>query len=91
MALFDVANAALIASNDPSNKTAVVDAIKTLQVETPIGMLKWGTFAVPNVVPTSVINGQWIKGTGKWPVDWVSVENSEDASIPVQAKLQPFA
>ena len=90
-ALFDVANAALIAGNDPLNKTAVAEAIKTLQVETPIGILKWGSFPVPNVVPTVVVNGQWVKGTGQYPVDWACVENTLDPTIPTSAKLVPYA
>ncbi|MHB1342820.1 MAG: ABC transporter substrate-binding protein [Thermoleophilia bacterium] len=91
MALFDVAKAALVASNDPFDKTAVAEAMKTLEVETPIGMLKWGTFFVPNVVPTVVVNGQWVKGTGEYPVDWVCVENSLDPKIPTAGQLVPVS
>ncbi len=90
LALFDVGVAALKASGDPKNKEAVADAVKTLRVETPIGVLEWGKFPIPNVVPTVLVNGQWVKGT-KWPFDWVCIDNTEDPNIPANAKLVPYA
>ena len=90
LTLFDVANAVLKASGDPKNKEAVAAAMKTLEVDTVLGKLKWGTGPVENVVPTILTNGQWIKGTGKYPFDWVCVDNSEDPTIPVDAKLVPY-
>jgi branched-chain amino acid transport system substrate-binding protein len=89
-ALFDVANAVLIASGDPLNKDAVANAFKTLKVDTIIGSLAWGTGPVPNVVATAIQDGQWTKGT-TWPVEWVACENANDAQLPTTSKLQPFA
>ena len=43
LSLFDVANAVLKASGDPKNKEAVAAAMKTLEVDTVLGKLKWGT------------------------------------------------
>jgi len=91
MALFDVGIAALNASGNPKDKEAVAKAMLTLKVETPLGVLEWGTFPVPNVVPTVLVNGQWVKGTGNWPLDWVCVDNTEDPNIPTSAKLVPFS
>ena len=89
-ALIDVGIAALKASGDPKNKQAVADAMKTLSVDTALGKLTWGTGPNANVVPTPIINGQWIKSTGKSKFEWVIVENANDKNIPVQATLQPY-
>ena len=89
-ALIDVAVAALKASNDPKNKQAVAEAMKTLSVDTAIGKLTWGTGPNANVVPTPIIGGQWIKGTGQFPFEWVIIENANDKNVPVQATLQPY-
>ena len=89
MALFDVANAVLKASGDPKDKVKVANAMKTLQVDTTLGTLHWGTGPVPNVVTTPILGGQWVKGT-KWPLEFHFCENSGDPNIPVAAKLVPY-
>jgi branched-chain amino acid transport system substrate-binding protein len=92
LALFDVGVAALKASGNPKDKTAVANAMKTLKVETPLGVLHWGTGPVPNVVPTPIPGGQWIKATsGPFKYEWVFCEHSDDHSIPIQAKLIPYS
>ncbi len=92
LSLFDVGIEALKASGNPKDKAAVAAAMAKMKVETPLGILEWGKFPVsPNVVPTTLVNGQWVKGTGKWPFDWVCVDNVEDPNIPTSAKLQPYA
>ena len=83
--LFDIAVGAFIASSDPKNRDAVADALSTLRVETPVGQVEWGKGPVPPVVVTPFLNGQWIKGEGKYPFDWVCVENAQDSSVPVGA------
>jgi branched-chain amino acid transport system substrate-binding protein len=97
LSLFDVAAAALKASGDPKNKSKVVGAIKTLAVDTPVGHLDWskpaslaGT-AVPNVVSTPIIGGQWKQGVSKWPIDFVICENSSDTNVPIASTLQPYS
>jgi branched-chain amino acid transport system substrate-binding protein len=91
MALFDAAAAALKATADPKNKAGLAKTISTLTVDTPVGKLAWGKGPVPNVVATPIIGGQWVKGTGKFPVEFVICENSSDPNVPVAAKLQPYA
>jgi len=98
MSMFDVAAAALTASGDPKNKQKIVDAIKTLKVETPVGNLDWsknpnfgpGTSSVPNVVSTPIIGGQWKSGVSKWPIDFVICENAADPNVPVASTLKPY-
>ncbi len=43
-----------------------------------------------NVVATPIIGGQWIKGTDKYPLNFVVCENSSDPNVPIAAKLQPY-
>jgi len=91
LALFDVAAAALRAAENPKDKSAVAKAISTLEVETPVGHLKWGTGPNANVVTTPVLGGQWVSTAGgRYPLDFVLCENSCDATIPVAAQLKPY-
>lgn len=91
LALLDAGCAALQASGNPKDKAAVAAALKTLRVDTPLGTLDWSKPGpVPGVVVTSLIGGQWVKGT-TYPFDWVTCENALDTNMPVQAKLQPLA
>jgi len=91
LALFDVGAAALRASGNPKDKTAVANAMKTLEVKTPLGSLNWNKGPVPNVVDTPIPGGQWIKATsGPFSYEWVFCEHSDDPSIPIQTKLIPY-
>jgi len=96
LSLFDVAAAVLTASGAPKDKSKVIGAMKTLKVETPVGNLDWskpaslaGT-AVPNVVTTPIIGGQWNQGVSKWPIDFVICENSSDPKVPIASTLKPY-
>jgi branched-chain amino acid transport system substrate-binding protein len=92
LSLFDVATAALKTSGNPKNKAELVKAISTLEVDTIVGHVAWGTGPVPNVVTTAIINGQWIKAPASSPfsLDFVICENANDPNVPVAAKLQPY-
>ena len=98
LSLFDVAAAVLKASGDPKNKQKIVDAMKTLTVETPVGNLDWtknpnfgpGTPAVSGIVSAPIIGGQWKQNVSKWPIDFVICENSSDTNVPVASSLQPY-
>jgi branched-chain amino acid transport system substrate-binding protein len=91
VALFDVASAALVASADPQNKTALAKAISTLDVQTPVGRLQWGKGPNANVVVTPIIGGQWVSSTsGPYKLQFVICENSSDTNVPIAGKLQPY-
>ena len=96
LALFDVAAAALKASGNPKDKTAVANAMKTVSVETPVGHLDWSktvTFdgvTIPNVVSAPIIGGQWKQGVSHWPIDFASCENASDSNVPVASTLQSY-
>jgi branched-chain amino acid transport system substrate-binding protein len=89
--LFDVAVAALRKSRNPKNKAAVSNAMRKLVVATPVGVLNWGKFPIPNVVNTPIIGDQWVKATsGKFKLDLLITEHADDRRVPIQAKLKPF-
>jgi branched-chain amino acid transport system substrate-binding protein len=91
LALFDVGVAALKASGNPKDKTAVANAMKTLSVATPVGHLQWGKGPVPNVVQTPIPGGQWLKATsGPFKLKWVFCEHADDKNVPIQARLKPY-
>lgn len=91
MALFDAGAAALRAAADPKDKDAVADAIGRLEVETTVGVLKWGAGPNGNVVAAPILGGQWVRGrSGSFPLDFVLCENSADPKVPVAAQLQPY-
>ncbi|MBM2616032.1 ABC transporter substrate-binding protein [Actinoplanes sp. LDG1-06] len=91
LALFDVAAAALTATGNPKDRAAVARTIGTLDVETPVGRLRWGQGPNANVVATPILGGQWIKSTdSRDKVEFVLVENSSDPNVPTAAKLQQY-
>jgi branched-chain amino acid transport system substrate-binding protein len=89
LALFDVAAAALKASGNPKDKGAVANAMKTLQVSTPLGHLAWGKGPVDNVVSTPIIGGQWVpaRAGSKFKLNFVLCEHAADPNVPIAAKL----
>jgi branched-chain amino acid transport system substrate-binding protein len=91
--LFEVGIAALTASGDPKKKDAVAQAMFTLKVKTMVGDLDWSKGPVPNVVPTPIIGGQWVKAKAGSPykLDFVLTENAADPNVPVAAQLVPYA
>ncbi len=84
-----MAAAALKASGNPKDKTAVANAMKTLKVQTPLGPLHWSKGPVANVVATPIPGGQWIKGK-RYPLDFVLCEHSADPKVPIAGKLKPY-
>jgi branched-chain amino acid transport system substrate-binding protein len=89
--LFDVAVAALKKSRNPKNKAAVSNAMRKLVVATPVGVLNWGKFPIPNVVNTPIIGDQWVKAkSGKFKLDLLITEHADDKRVPIQAKLKPY-
>jgi branched-chain amino acid transport system substrate-binding protein len=91
LALFDVAAAVLTASGNPKDKKAVAKAMGSLSVDTPIGHLDWSKGPVANVVATPILGGQWVAGSGAYPVDFVLCENSSDPNVPTAAKLIAYS
>lgn len=93
LALFDAAAAAFKDADDPTDKEAVAKAIRTLDVQTPVGRLQWGKGPNGNVVATPILGGQWVRAKSGSPykVDFVVCENSSDPNVPIAARLRPYA
>lgn len=93
LALFDAAAAALTSVSDPQDRPAVAKAIGKLDVQTPVGRLKWGSGPNANVVAMPILGGQWTKSPdgSRFPVEFVLCENSADPAVPVATRLQAYA
>jgi branched-chain amino acid transport system substrate-binding protein len=89
-ALFDVGMALIKAAPDPKDKAGVANAMTTLKVDTPLGRLDWTSGPVKNVTRTPLINCQWVKGSGKYPLDLHVIDNSDDKKVPVAARMKPY-
>ncbi len=90
-ALFDVGIAAIKHAPNPKDKVGFADSIATLKVDTPLGHLDWTTGPVKNVVPTVLINCQWLPSNGgKYPLDLTVIDNTPDPKVPVAAKAKPY-
>ena len=93
MSLLDAGFAALTASSDPKNKASVAKALSTLKTTTMVGKVDFTSGPVANVSTTPIIGTQWIKAAAgsKFKLDYVITENACDRSVPVAAKLHPYA
>lgn len=92
LALFDAAAAAFRAASGPKDKKAVAEAIAGLDVETPVGRLRWGKGPNANVVAAPILGGQWVRAAKGSPykLDFVVCENSSDPKVPVAGRLRPY-
>jgi branched-chain amino acid transport system substrate-binding protein len=90
-ALWDVGIGSLQHATEPKNKVSYANSIASLNVNTPLGPVHYGTGPAKNVVVTTLVNCQWIPATsGKYPLDLVVVDNAADKMVPVAAKLKPY-
>jgi branched-chain amino acid transport system substrate-binding protein len=92
MSLFDAGVAALQASGDPLDKSAVGKALSTLKTPTAVGPIDFTKGPVPNCFNTDIIGDQWVKSKpgSKFKLDLVITENANDKNVPVQAELKPY-
>jgi branched-chain amino acid transport system substrate-binding protein len=86
-AVFEVAFAALAKAKGPTDKTGIIDAIKTLKLDTIVGPLNWTKGPVPNVAKTPLVGGQWRK-TKKYPYEIVIVANPGHPNIPRAGRVE---
>ncbi len=92
MSLFDAGVAALQASGNPLDKSAVAKAISTLKAPTTVGVIDFAKGPAPNCFNTDIIGSQWVKAKpgSKFKLDLVITENANDRNVPVQAQLKPY-
>ena len=78
--LFEVAKDVMGRASDPKDKKAVVEAIKSTNLDTIVGKVGWGSGPVPNVAKAPLTGGQWRRSGDKY--DLVIVSNSTAEQIP---------
>ncbi|MGY0194310.1 ABC transporter substrate-binding protein [Leptothrix sp. BB-4] len=93
MSLLDAGVAVLKSASNPKDKAVVARAIATLKTTTMMGPLDFTKGPVPNVSATQMIGAQWVKAPAgsKHKLDYVITENVNDRSVPVTAKIKPYA
>jgi branched-chain amino acid transport system substrate-binding protein len=91
-ALFEVAADVLSRTPNVDDKNALRDAIKATNINTLVGPVAWGKGPTPNVAKTSLVGGQWKKGTD-FPFDLVITTNTLAPNIPTAGKtdLMPWS
>src|SRR6266568_2951637 len=85
-AVFEIAVAALKASGDPKNKTAVASAIGSLKGQAITGDYDFTSGPVPHVSQIPELLAQWRLTSGR--AQLVVVDNSELPAVPVASPLQ---
>ncbi|HEX7381462.1 MAG TPA: ABC transporter substrate-binding protein, partial [Nevskiaceae bacterium] len=92
LALFEVGVAALKGAKDPTNHAAIRDVIPTIDMITTLGRVNFKKGPYPNTTTTPMIGAQWVKTKpgSQFPLDWVTVSNTEDPQVPVQQKPIPY-
>jgi branched-chain amino acid transport system substrate-binding protein len=89
-ALFEVAMKALENSGDVNDKAAIAAAVGELSMDTVAGPVDFTSGPVPNVAVTSLVGGQWRKGTTN-PYDLVIVSNNKYPEIPRAGEVERLA
>jgi branched-chain amino acid transport system substrate-binding protein len=87
-ALFEVAADVLQRSKDPKNASAIIDAVKTTNLDTIVGNINWSEGPMKNVAKTPLVAGQWRKSDGDFKYDLVITENGQAPNIPVAGKTE---
>jgi branched-chain amino acid transport system substrate-binding protein len=89
-AAFEVAVAALQRAG-VGDRRAIVDAIRSTDMQTVVGHLAWGRDRTlpPTVARSPLVGGQWRQGRD-FPFDLVLVSNADYPQIPVASRLQPL-
>ncbi|MGJ4970019.1 ABC transporter substrate-binding protein [Bradyrhizobium sp. HKCCYLRH1073] len=88
-AIWEVIVDTLRRSQDPLDRGAIRDALKTTDLHTLVGPVKFGGVH-PNVSRTPILGGQWLKGD-KRPFDLKIVETSLYPIMEPEGKLQPMS
>ncbi|HEX7473515.1 MAG TPA: ABC transporter substrate-binding protein [Candidatus Limnocylindrales bacterium] len=87
-ALFEVAQAAFGAVDDPHNKDAVAAALGKVSYSGICGPLDFAKGPFPGIGIIQPVGVQWRKGT-TYPWEMVVVDNSLNKDVPVGGDLQP--
>jgi branched-chain amino acid transport system substrate-binding protein len=83
--LFEVAADVIKRSEDLEDPAAIVEAIKSSNVDTIVGNVNWANGPINNVTKTPLVAGQWQKdGDG---MDLKIVANETAPEIPLTGEL----
>ena len=84
-------------ATDADDKESVVTAIKGTKLTSLYGPMDFTAPVAdqtyhphPNVVTIPCAVAQWLKGTGKWPVDKVLVHSTDESVFQAAAAVQPI-
>jgi branched-chain amino acid transport system substrate-binding protein len=93
--VFEEAIDALKRTKNVDDKESIIEAVRTIKIESIGGPLDWtapngsALRPVPNVVVNPLTGGQWHKGT-KWPYEIKIVTNVVGTMIATQADMEPM-
>ncbi len=88
-ALWEVVVNTLKRSKNPLDRAANRDALKTIDLQTVVGRVKFGDGPTPNVCKTPILGGQWVKGE-KHPFDLKIVETELFPIMKPEGELVPM-
>lgn len=89
-ALFEVAYEAFTKVSDPHDHNAVAAQLRGMNLaNTMDGPLNFTNGPVPGVAIVKPAGAQWQTGTGKYPFDFVVVDNSANKAVPIGGDLKP--
>ncbi len=90
-AVLDVVVAALKASGNPKDKTAITGALDTLQAETAVGTVDFANGPMPGIATAPLVNCQWVKASeGPYEFDLKITANALAPYVPIQGDLKPY-
>ena len=85
-ALFEVTADVIRRASDLDDPKAIVEAIKSTNLNTIVGSVNWSGKPVKNVSKTPLVAGQWQKGASGYEL--VVTNNQTASNIPVNGKLK---
>lgn len=89
-ALFEVALDALKRTKNIDDPASIRDALAATNLATIVGPVNFAKGFLPNCARTPLVLGQWRKGSGKFPLDLVNVNNATAPEIPVAGPVLPI-
>ena len=85
-ALFEVAADVIRRTSDLTDPNAIIEAVRTTDMQTIVGPVNWKSGPVKNVIRTPLVGGQWQKQNGQYEL--VITTNEHYPQIPVGGKLK---
>lgn len=86
--LIDVAYDVVRRAENIGEPASVVEAIKSTDMQTVLGNIKWSGSPIKNVTKTPMVGGQWRQTDGKF--DLVVCSNPTEDPIPVADRVKPL-